>query len=74
MTSISEEAKVDYDLLKMALLKALGRSKEACEQEFWSFRRKDGDATTHIKRELLSMAEMFMVNCNTIKEAAQTVQ
>ena len=33
-TSVSEEAKVDYDLLKMALLKALGRSKEACEREF----------------------------------------
>ena len=57
----------------MALLKALGRSKEACEQEFWSFRRKDGDATTYIIRELLSMAETFMENCNTIKEAAQTV-
>ena len=72
-TSVSEEAKVDYDLLKMALLKALGRSKEACEQEFWSFRRKDGDATTYIIRELLSMAETFMENCNTIKEAAHTV-
>ena len=72
-TSVSEEAKVDYDLLKMALLKALGRSKEACEREFWSFRRKDGDATTYIIRELLSMAETFMENCNTIKEAAQTV-
>ena len=72
-TSLSEEAKVDYDLLKMALLKALGRSKEACERELWSFRRKDGDATTYIIRELLSMAETFMENCNTIKEAAQTV-
>ena len=57
----------------MALLKALGCSKEACEREFWSFRRKDGDATTYIIRELLSMAETFMENCNTIKEAAQTV-
>ena len=32
-TSVLEEAKVDYDLLKMALLKALGRSKEACKRE-----------------------------------------
>ena len=72
-TSLSEEAKVDYDLLKMALLKAFERSKEACEREFWSFRRKDGDATTYIIRELLSMAETFMENCNRIKEAAQTV-
>ena len=69
-TSVTEEAKVDYDLLKMALLKALGRSKEACEQDFWSFRRKDGDATTYIIRELLTMAETFMENCNRIKEAA----
>ena len=57
----------------MALLKALGRSKEACKREFWSFQRKDADATTYIIRELLSMAETFMENCNTIKEAAQTV-
>ncbi len=73
MTSVSEEAMVYCDLLKMAFLKALGHSKEACEREFWSFRRKDGYATNYIIRELLSMAETFMENCNTIKEAAQTV-
>ena len=72
-TSVSEEAKVDYDLLKMALLKALGRLKESCKGEFWSFRRKDSDAATYIIRELLSMAETFIENCNTIKEAAQMV-
>ena len=55
------------------MLKALGSSKEVCEREFWSFRRKDDDATTYIIRELLSMAETFMEKCNTIKEAAQTV-
>ena len=31
------------------------------------------DVTIYIIRELLSMAETFMENCNTIKAAAQTV-
>ena len=55
---------------KEAILCALSRTKEACQQEFFQYRRKPADLLTDVMGDLQQVPSWMLQDCNTVDDAA----